>query len=278
MQRAISSTISSSSLTSSLPTTLATRLRNSATKTTDPYIAYGATQSLFRTCSAQASYTIPESQRQGILTGQGPAKTSTGEDLGVAETAESWWFSELALAPTFSTWSQVTYLHMYLLVVRLRAMGGDQRGVVARYQQFLLDHFSHAAEDRMVLLHGMSARWIRNRYLKDLFLQWRGLLAAYDEGLVKGDAVLAAAVWRNLWKGDAAADWEKVAQVVGFVRRAVRLLAQVADAELEEKVARERGGVFQSARLRVAELVREESAGIRHVPAEGGEEGVSASR
>ncbi|KAF7511286.1 hypothetical protein GJ744_004851 [Endocarpon pusillum] len=293
MQRTISSTISSSSsLSTSLPTTLATRLRNSATKTTDPYIAYGVTQSLFRTCSAQANYTIPESQRPGILSGQGPPKTSTGEDLGVpgsesAESADSWWFTELGLQPTFSTWSQVTYLHMYLLVVRFRAMeehrrrgGGGGAGVVARYQLYLLDHFSHAAEDRMALLHGMSARGIRNRYLKDLFLQWRGVLAAYDEGLVKGDAVLAGAVWRNLWKGDEAVDWEKVARVVGFVRRAVQLLGQVADAEVEEKVALERGGLFQRARLGVGELVGKESAGIRHVPGEeGGEEGgVPASR
>ena len=276
MQRTISSTISSSSLTTDLPTTLANRLRKTATRTTDPYIAYGATQSLFRTCSAQASYTIPEPQRQGILTGQGPPKTSTGEDLGVPESPGSWWFNELGLQPTFSTWSQVTYLHMYMLVVRFRAME-DRRGVVARYQHYLLDHFSHAAEDRMSLLHGMSARGIRNRYLKDLFLQWRGLLAAYDEALVKGDAVLAGAVWRNLWKGDEAVDWEKVAQVVAFVRRAVRLLGNVTDAEVEEKVTLERGGVFQRARLGVAERVREESGGIRDVPEEGGEERMPAS-
>ncbi len=283
MQRSISSSMhSSSSLSTSLPTTLATRLRQTATKTTDPYIAYGATEALFRTCSAQADYTIPESQRQGILTGKGPPKTSTGEDLGVAaeSAADSWWFRELGLPPTFSTWSQVTYLHMYLLAVRFRAMQDHRGRVVARYQQYLSDHFSHAAEDRMLLLHGMSARGIRNRYLKDLFLQWRGLLTAYDEGLVKGDAVLAGAVWRNLWKGDEGADWEQVAHVVAFMRRAAQLLAEVSDAEVQEQVGLERGGVFERSSLGVVELVRQESRGIRDVPREEEkeEEGTSASK
>ncbi len=156
---------------------------------------------------------------------------------------------------------------MYMLVVRFRAMQ-DRGGMVAikRYEQYLLDHFSHAAEDRMMLLHGISARGIRNRYLKDLFVQWRGLLAAYDEGLVRGDAVLAAALWRNLWKGDEAVDWEKVALVVGFVRRALRLLAAVKDAEVEQMVGLERGGIFQRARLGLPDLVHEQSRGIRDVP------------
>lgn len=258
MQRAISSTLNRPP-----PSTLASRLRRTATKTTDPYLAYGVSQSLFRTCGLQANYTIPESQRQGILTGQGPPKTTSGEDLGMPE-SDSWWFQELGLQPTFSTWSQVTYLHMYMLVVRLRAL--EHRDSLAKYQHYLLDHFSHAAEERMILLHGMSARGIRNRYLKDLFLQWRGLLTAYDEGLVKGDAVLAGAVWRNLWKGSEEVDWEKVAVVVGFVRRAVGLLGLVADAEIQEAVVD--GGVFERAREGLGNQVGRESRGVKEVPNE----------
>ena len=52
----------------------------------------------------------------------------------------------------------------------------------------------------MDVVHDMGSSSIRQRYLKDLFVQWRGVILAYDEGLVKGDAVLAAAVWRNLFK------------------------------------------------------------------------------
>ena len=85
----------------------------------------------------------------------------------------------------------------------------------------------------MTVLHGMTMRSVRNKYLKDLFLQWRGILAAYDEGLVSGDAVLGAAVWRNLWKASPVEangqdmDWEKVAHVVAYMRRVLVDLSRV---------------------------------------------------
>ena len=96
----------------------------------------------------------------------------------------------------------------------------------------------------------MGARGIRNRYLKDLFLQWRGVLAAYDEGLVKGDAVLAAALWRNLWKGNEDVDWTKVALVVAWMRACLVRLDKVA---VEGLVAGVTGteGVFEMARQQV---------------------------
>ena len=88
----------------------------------------------------------------------------------------------------------------------------------------------------MTVLHNMSARGIRNRYLKDLFIQWRGTLAAYDEAAVKGDAWLAAAVWRNLFKADEDVDWEKVALVVSYMRRMVRALDKVSVEQLPRAI------------------------------------------
>lgn len=192
---------------SSLTDNLAQKLRQTAKSTTESYITYGLTEAFFKSCAAQAPYTIPEDQRTRILTEKGPAKTAEGEDLGIAE-ADTFWFHDLGLEPTFSTWSQITYLHMYLVTVRLRAF--DDQAQFRDYQRYLIEHFSNAAEDKMLILHSMGARGIRNRYLKDLFIQWRGLLAAYDEGMIQGDAVLAAAVWRNLWKAKEDVDWEKV--------------------------------------------------------------------
>lgn len=90
----------------------------------------------------------------------------------------------------------------------------------------------------MDVLHNLSSRTIRNKYLKDLFVQWRGVLAAYDEGLVKGDAVLGAAVWRNLWKASPTGpagqeiDWTKIAWVVAYMRRVLVELSQVNEADL----------------------------------------------
>ncbi|RMZ83507.1 hypothetical protein DV737_g1545, partial [Chaetothyriales sp. CBS 132003] len=210
----------------------ASLLRSTASSATETYIIYGLTLSFFQSGSAAVAYTIPESVRTEILTGKGPPKTANGEDIGVPaeESIGSVWFdgdSGFGLQPTFSTWSQVTFLHMYLLTVRLRAMSSAANFKL--YQQYLLEHFSQAAEEKMMLLHTISARGIRNKYLKDLFVQWRGVLAAYDEGLIKGDAVLASAVWRNVFKGDEQVDWEKAARVVAWMRAVIAELAQVED-------------------------------------------------
>ncbi|KAL6239178.1 hypothetical protein BDW75DRAFT_152672 [Aspergillus navahoensis] len=195
----------------------------------EQYIAYGMTQKLFEACSNQGDYTIPQLEEKGA---QVP-KTEAGEDLGVGE---GWWYEELGLVPTFSTWSQITFLHMYLLTVRLRALPSHES--LQTYSRHLIDHFSHNAEYRMDVLHGLTSRTIRNKFLKDLFIQWRGVLAAYDEGLIKGDAVLGAAVWRNLWKASYNApdgreiDWEKVARVVAYMRRVLSELSELHEADL----------------------------------------------
>lgn len=85
----------------------------------------------------------------------------------------------------------------------------------------------------MDTLHDLGSRGVRNKYLKDLFVQWRGIIAAYDEGLIKGDAVLGAAVWRNLWKASPTGpdgkeiDWTKVAWVVAYMRRVTSELSKM---------------------------------------------------
>ncbi|KAK2762760.1 Protein cbp3, mitochondrial [Arachnomyces sp. PD_36] len=225
---------------------LAQALRSRARQTTDTYVAYGVTQKLFEACSSQADYTIPQVTEKGAEV----PKTADGEDLGVGE---GWWYKDLGFKPTFSTWSQVTFLHMYLLTVRLRAL--DSPESLQTYSRHLLDHFSHRAEDRMTVLHGMDVRGMRNKYLKDLFLQWRGVLAAYDEGLIRGDAVLGAAIWRNLWKGSDVGpdgqevDWEKVARVVAYMRRVLADLGKVQDGDLMFAVTglyqeKKSGGLF----------------------------------
>ncbi|KAI5303347.1 hypothetical protein KEM56_007646, partial [Ascosphaera pollenicola] len=211
---------------------IAQSVQSHASKTTETYIAYGATRSLFEACSKQADYTIPQA-----LKGEEAPTLPTGEELGVGE---GWWYDELKLPPTFSTWSQVTFLHMYLLIVRFRAMPSQDSFRI--YAQHLFDHFSHDAESRMTILHGMNMRGVRNQYLKDLFIQWRGVLAAYDEGLIAGDAVLGAAVWRNLWKATHTdqltgeeIDWVKIARIVAYMRRALTELSSTPDGEIVDR-------------------------------------------
>lgn len=81
----------------------------------------------------------------------------------------------------------------------------------------------------MVKQHNMVARAVRNKYLKDLFVQWRGLQAGYDEGLIRGDAVLATAIWRNVFKADQDIDFRGVAEVVSYVRNILKTLGDMGD-------------------------------------------------
>ncbi len=115
---------------------------------------------------------------------------------------------------------------MYLITVRLRYFPPEY---AQTWLQHFHDHFFYEAEHRMTIFHGISSRSIRNRYLKDLYNQWRGVLGAYDEGLIKGDAVLATAVWRNIFKAKDDVDWRNVGLVVSFMRRALRALDRAHD-------------------------------------------------
>ena len=84
----------------------------------------------------------------------------------------------------------------------------------------------------MVVNHKIVARAERNKYLKDLFVQWRGLQAGYDEGLVRGDAVLATAVWRNVFDGNLDVDWRGVGEVVSYMRHIIGVLGEMSDADI----------------------------------------------
>lgn len=98
------------------------------------------------------------------------------------------------------------------------------------WHQHLLDHFFYMAEDRMVQLHAMNVRSVRNKYLKDLFQQWRGLQAGYDEGLGTGeDAVLATALWRNIFSADEDVDLRLLGAVVSYTRGVLAGLEQMED-------------------------------------------------
>ena len=124
---------------------------------------------------------------------------------------------------------------MYLITCRLRCFPPLNAPI---WHQHLLDHFFYIAEERMVVTHNIAAKSIRNKYLKDLFVQWRGLQAGYDEGLVRGDAVLATAVWRNVFKANDDVDFRGVGQVVSYIRGGLKDLDEMSD----ESIA---GGVVE---------------------------------
>ncbi|KAI1762515.1 ubiquinol-cytochrome C chaperone-domain-containing protein [Hypoxylon sp. FL1150] len=191
-------------------------------RTAEPYRVVRSTEEIYKTCAREALYTIPDKDRKaGTIT-----KTEEGEDIGEGKTM---WHEDFHLPPTFSTWSQVTMLHMYLVFARLRNLDRD---AARSWQQQLVDHFFFDAEEKMDLVHGISSRGLRQRYLKDLFIQWRGVIAAYDEGVIKGDPVLAAAVWRNVFKAREDVDVRALAAIVSWMRLCLKMLDQIPDDSL----------------------------------------------
>jgi cytochrome b pre-mRNA-processing protein 3 len=118
---------------------------------------------------------------------------------------------------------------MYMLQVRLRMFPEEQAQV---WLQHIANHAFFAAEDRLVVWHKFHANSLRQKHLKDMFSQWRAVLLSYDEGLMKGDAMLAAAVWRNLMGAREDVDFEKLAQIVGYMRRELKRLDDASDDEV----------------------------------------------
>jgi cytochrome b pre-mRNA-processing protein 3 len=188
-------------------------------KAAEPYRVVAATQVIYDACSKAAPYKIdPIAIKADTI-----PKTAEGEHIGEGQ---GMWHVDFKLPPTFSTWSQVTMLHMYLIFARLRNL---DREAAKSWQAQLVDHFFFDAEERMDVNHGITSRSLRSKYLKDMFVQWRGIIMAYDEGVVKGDAVLASAVWRNVFKAREDVSVRDLAAIVSWMRLCLKMLDQMPD-------------------------------------------------
>ncbi|KFA55845.1 hypothetical protein S40293_01981 [Stachybotrys chartarum IBT 40293] len=192
---------------------------------TDSYRVIGASERLYKFCAKPADYRIPAEARKNDQV----ERLEDGEEVGRPVDPGNVWHDAFKLQPTFSTWSHVTMLHLYLLNARVRCF---ERDAYRTWQQQLIDHFFFECEKKMHVDHNINSSALRQRYLKDIFVQWRGLLLAYDEGLVKGDAILASAVWRNLFKGSPDVDPRALAAIVGWMRSTLLSLEATSDANL----------------------------------------------
>lgn len=191
--------------TTGIVSRLTESVRSLMPSTTETYVAYGVTQELYNECVAQAAYI-------------------EGAELSPSA---HFWYETCKRKPTFVAWAQVTVLHMWMLVVRFRAF--EQAENVQTWQQHFVDHFFYDSEGKMIQDYKLTSGGQRKTYLKDLYAQYRGMVAGYDEGLVKGDAVLAGAVWRNVFDADPDVDVELLAIITSYVRRCVAGLDKVDD-------------------------------------------------
>ncbi|KAF7543056.1 hypothetical protein G7Z17_g11053 [Cylindrodendrum hubeiense] len=197
-------------------------LKGLSSAVSEPYRVLGATEQLFKATCKAADYHITEKERKD----ESVQLAEDGEEVGHSLNPGNAWHTKFGLPPTFSTWSHVTMLHLYLINARIRCFDRD---VFHNWQHQLTDHFFFECEKKMHIDHHITSSALRQRYLKDIFVQWRGLLLAYDEGLFKGDAILASAIWRNLFKGSPDVDPRTLVAIVGWMRSSLMRLESVND-------------------------------------------------
>jgi cytochrome b pre-mRNA-processing protein 3 len=133
-------------------------------------------------------------------------------------------------------------LHMYLIVARIRCL--DRDAARSTQAQFV-DNFFFDCERVMHVNHGMTSSALRQRYLKDIFMQWRGLIAAYDEGIAKADDL----------------DFRHLAAVVAWMRATLRDLETC---PIEDVLSRPQTLFRRDPRTMLA-LVDEPSRGLKEL-------------
>ncbi|KAG0215129.1 Protein cbp3, mitochondrial [Mortierella sp. GBA30] len=146
------------------------------------------------------------------------------------ESKRSFWIDTCGLPDNFQTWFSITHLHVWLLMVRIRA---EDHGKV--FQQQLVNHFFHDIEDRMRYNHKISSGRIISTYMHDFLAQFHGGVLAYDEGMCKDDPIMAAALWRNLFTSSGTP--AQIAILVDYVRKELQVLDTMnSDDFLESRV------------------------------------------
>ncbi|KAH9823571.1 ubiquinol-cytochrome C chaperone-domain-containing protein [Melampsora americana] len=123
------------------------------------------------------------------------------------ELEKPFWINQCGLPDSFQTWFQITQLHLWILIVRLRCMKSNLGQL---YIQELVNHTFIDIEHRM---RSKPYKVTKNRlikgYMKTMLDQHYGFLIGFDWALAiekeRSDQILTEAIWRNLF----GAEWGK---------------------------------------------------------------------
>jgi len=145
----------------------------------------------------------------------------------------------------FRTWFTVTTLHAWMINCRLRALLPPYGRA---YQGHLVSVFFNDVESRMKNSYGVKKASRVDQYAREALHRYHGSVMAYDEGLLRGDATLASALWRNLLEGRDLLGAEEAGpaselpmearqivaleRLVGFVHRELHRMGEVADSNV----------------------------------------------
>lgn len=120
---------------------------------------------------------------------------------------------------TFQSWFTITILHVWMAMVRLKSEGKHGDKLI----NCIVDLMWKDVEERMKLLGGVTSSE-RKESIRAFAEQFNGCVLAFDEGLLGDDRVLAAALWRNLFRCGKHANLESIGLLVEYVRKQIRCL------------------------------------------------------
>ncbi|ODQ53636.1 ubiquinol-cytochrome C chaperone [Saitoella complicata NRRL Y-17804] len=138
-------------------------------------------------------------------------------------------YQDCKLTPSLTTWFQITQIHVWMLLVRIRALPVDQK---KRYSQRLVDYYFEDVEMRIRGQYKITSGRVATTMLKDYYDQFRGSTLAYDEALTKDDTVFAAALWRNVFQTTQEPDLPALAELVSYIRANLQHLERLSDDEV----------------------------------------------
>ncbi|KAK9465592.1 ubiquinol-cytochrome C chaperone-domain-containing protein [Lipomyces arxii] len=136
------------------------------------------------------------------------------------------YYVDLDLTPTLAQWFSIASLHAWMLLVRMRALPPKYADV---YEQALIDGIFLDMEKRIVAEYNVRSGRLINNSLKEFNVQLRGAVFAYDEAILVSDAVLAAAIWRNVFNGRQNINLDHLASLVRHVRTHLYVLDKMSD-------------------------------------------------
>ncbi|KAI9341362.1 ubiquinol-cytochrome C chaperone-domain-containing protein [Obelidium mucronatum] len=116
------------------------------------------------------------------------------------------------LPDNLQSWFNVTVLHVWMYNAQLKTLGPEGREMCQEiFATLLLDIEIH--------LNKAGVRTKLDSITSELIGAYYGQILAYDEGLaLGGDAVLASALWRNVFQATDGVSAQKLLEMVEYVR------------------------------------------------------------
>jgi cytochrome b pre-mRNA-processing protein 3 len=127
----------------------------------------------------------------------------------------------------FVSFSLITYLHVWMISVRLAQEGRSGEYVKQQLVQAMWDDIAK----RINVLATLKTKTKRESYekLNNIF---RAALFGYDEGILSDDCILAAAIWRHLLEMRDIGDLRVLTRLCEYVRKNVKHLDGIQENEI----------------------------------------------